>query len=392
MRIAFYAPLKPPTHATPSGDRAVARLFMRALEAAGHEVALASTLRSLDRDGAPARQRALRDAARAEARTLIDRWRAAPPEARPQAWFTYHVYHKAPDWIGPMASAALAIPYVIAEASFAPKRRDGPWALGHAAAEEAIRRADAVLAMTRDDAACLAPLVAPPRRLIAFPPFLDAAPYRAAQAARGRLRAALATAEPALDADAPWLIAVAMMRPGDKLASYRRLAAALGRIGTRSWRLLIVGDGPARADVEAAFAPWRDRVAFLGARPREDIPGLLAAADLFVWPAVNEAYGMAILEAQAAARAVVAGRVRGVADIVRDHETGLLVPADDDDAFAAAVAALLDDPDRRARLGARAAETVAARHDLAAAARRLDRILAAVRAGTPPDAAREAAP
>jgi len=376
MRIAFYAPLKAPTHAVPSGDRAVARLFMRALAAAGHRVELASTLRSLDRAGERTRQRALRDAARAEAGVLIERDRAAPAAERLDAWFTYHVYHKAPDWLGPAVSEALAIPYLIAEASFAPKRRDGPWAPGHAAAEDAIRRAGAVLAMTRDDAECLAPLISDPHRLIAFPPFLDAAPYRAARAARGRARAALAEAR-GLDSDDPWLIAVGMMRPGDKHASYRRLAAALGRIAARRWRLLVVGEGPARAAVEALFAPLgRDRIAFLGERPRAAIPELLAAAELFVWPAVNEAYGMAILEAQAAGLAVVAGRVRGVADIVRDRETGLLAPADDDDALAAAIATLLDDPVRRARLGARAAETVAARHDLAAAARRLDAALA----------------
>ena len=46
MRIAFYAPLKAPTHPVPSGDRRMARLLMAALEAGGHHVTLASTLRS----------------------------------------------------------------------------------------------------------------------------------------------------------------------------------------------------------------------------------------------------------------------------------------------------------------------------------------------------------
>ncbi|WP_035670480.1 hypothetical protein [Azospirillum brasilense] len=48
MRIAFYAPLKSPTHPVPSGDRRMARLLMAALERAGHAVTLASTLRSWD--------------------------------------------------------------------------------------------------------------------------------------------------------------------------------------------------------------------------------------------------------------------------------------------------------------------------------------------------------
>src|SRR3954467_10004329 len=51
MRIAFYAPLKSPTHGTPSGDRRVAGLYMDALAHAGHRVQVASTFRSYDGDG-----------------------------------------------------------------------------------------------------------------------------------------------------------------------------------------------------------------------------------------------------------------------------------------------------------------------------------------------------
>jgi len=371
MRVAFYAPLKAPGHAVPSGDRTVARLLVRAIEAAGHRVALASTLRAFEPRGDAARQRAIRDAAVAEAAAIVAHARASPAGTRPGAWFTYHLYHKAPDWLGPLVSRALGIPYLVAEASFAAKQKDGPWALGHAAAEAAIRRADAVLALTRDDMEGLAPLVAAPERLIAFPPFLDAVPWRAAREARQGARARLA-AEHGLAADAPWLAAVGMMRPGDKLDSYRLLAAALARLGARPWRLLIAGDGPARAAVEAAFAGLApERVVFLGALAPPALRPLLAAADLFAWPAVNEAYGMAILEAQAAGLPVVAGGARGVPDIVRDRETGLLARAGDAAGFAAALAALLDDAGLRRRLGARAAEVVAAEHDIAAAARRI---------------------
>jgi len=61
MRIAFYAPLKSPTHGTPSGDRRVAGLFMDALARAGHQVELVSTFRSYDAAGDPARQAGLRE-------------------------------------------------------------------------------------------------------------------------------------------------------------------------------------------------------------------------------------------------------------------------------------------------------------------------------------------
>ena len=80
------------------------------------------------------------------------------------------------------------------------------------------------------------------------------------------------------------------------------------------------------------------------------LPGLYAAADAYLWPAVNEAYGMAFLEAQAAGLPVVAGRSGGVPDVI--GETGILTPAGDRAAFAEAVAGLLDDETRRRDLGA----------------------------------------
>ena len=61
----------------------------------------------------------------------------------------------------------------------------------------------------------------------------------------------------------PELLAVGMMRPGDKLASYRVLGAALATV-TGDWRLTVVGDGPARGEVEAALAPVADRVVWRG--------------------------------------------------------------------------------------------------------------------------------
>ena len=100
-RIAFYAPLKAPTHPTPSGDRRMARLLIQALEAAGAEVALASDFRSYDGQGDAARQKALRAKGTAVADRLVGQYRALGDGERPTAWFTYHLYHKAPDWIGP---------------------------------------------------------------------------------------------------------------------------------------------------------------------------------------------------------------------------------------------------------------------------------------------------
>lgn len=362
MRIAFYAPMKAPDHPVPSGDRRMAGLIMAALASSGHEVILASRLRSWT-DGTDRRRQArIRARGRRIAEALVARWRAG---RRPDLWFTYHLYHKAPDWLGPAVADALGIPYVAAEASHAGKRAEGCWGEGHAAALAAIRRADLLFAMSAVDASGLVPVLPDPGRLLRLPPFLDAAPFAAAAATRHEARARWWQGQ-----EGPWLLAVGMMREGDKRRSYEVLADALARISDRPWRLALAGDGPAREAVLARFDPARVR--HLGLVPADAMPSLMAAADLLVWPAVNEAYGMALLEAQAAGLPVVAGTSGGVADIVQDRVTGLVTPPGDPAAFAMAVARLLDDPAWRRTLGAAASRRVAAVHGLSAAAARLD--------------------
>src|SRR5207248_3167939 len=109
-RVAFYAPLKPPDHPVPSGDRRIARLFLDALRIAGHQPFVASRLRTYDGAGDPARQERLHAVGLATAERLLRRWRQQPGAA-PDLWFTYHLYYKAPDWLGPAVSSALGIPY-----------------------------------------------------------------------------------------------------------------------------------------------------------------------------------------------------------------------------------------------------------------------------------------
>jgi glycosyltransferase involved in cell wall biosynthesis len=359
--VAFYAPLKPPDHPTPSGDRRMARALLAALAAAGRTVEVASRLRSYDRDGDTLRQRRIAALGARCAARLLRRYEGRPPAA----WLSYHAYHKSPDWLGPAVSAGLGIPYLIAEASFAPKQATGPWAGGHAASERAIRRADVVLVMTRRDAGCLAPLVVAPAELRSLPPFLDPAPFATARAMRQLYRAALAVRF-GLDRERLWLLAVAMMRRDVKLASYRLLGEALRAVAADGWQLLVVGDGPARGEVEAALG--QVDVRFAGSVAEESLPAFYAAADLMVWPAVREAYGLAMLEAQAAGVPVVAGREGGVEEVVRDGATGLLTAPRDPSAFARAVDALLGEPGRRRAMGEAAARFVAGERSTSQAA------------------------
>ncbi|MFO1189373.1 MAG: glycosyltransferase family 4 protein [Alphaproteobacteria bacterium] len=377
MNIAFYAPLKPPHHPVPSGDRRMARLLIEALGRGGHRVELAARLRSRRSAPDPMMQARLAEIGARLADLLVRRYRARPPMERPSLWFTYHLYYKAPDWIGPLVSDALDLPYVVAEASFAPKRAGGSWGAAHEATRIALGRADAVIGLNSHDAACVRPVLRPGAIFTFLPPFLDTAPFAKAAAERAAHRVRLAGLY-RLPLDEPWLLVVAMMRDGDKLASYRVLADALGRLTRQSFRLLIVGDGPARPAVGAAFSSLRaERIRWIGEMPADALPGFYAAADVLPWPAVNEAYGMALLEAQAAGLPVVAGRTGGVPDIVADRETGVLVVPGDAAAFAQALADLIDRPAWRDDLRQAALRRTQARHDIAGAAASLDAILAA---------------
>ena len=206
MRLAFYAPLKPPDHPVPSGDRRMAQLLMAALAARGHDVELASRLRSRDGAGNPARQMRLAAVAGRLAQRLVRRLQARPPEARPRAWITYHLYYKAPDWLGPRVAGALGIPYVVVEASLAAKRAGGPWSTGHAATAAALARAAAVVSFHARDEEALVGAVAQPARLHRLKPFLDAAPFAAAARARSiaaRSPRAMAS-RPARPGSSPW--------------------------------------------------------------------------------------------------------------------------------------------------------------------------------------------
>jgi glycosyltransferase involved in cell wall biosynthesis len=172
------------------------------------------------------------------------------------------------------------------------------------------------------------------------------------------------------------------MRYGDKLASYRILGNALSQLLDLPWSLEVIGDGPARRDVEDALYSLEERVTWVGEIGPTEIAGRLASADLCVWPALNEAFGMALLEAQASGVPVVAGAAGGVSEIVVHGITGLLVPPSDAPAFALAVRTLLIDHPRRAAFAEAARHRVRAEHDISSAARRLNAVFDAVSPGS----------
>ena len=348
MKIAFYAPLKSPGHARPSGDRRIAQLFINALQLAGCEVELASEMRAWEGAGDAHRQAQIKAQGQQAAAQLIARYRKQPAAQKPRCWFTYHPYHKAPDWMGPAVSEALDIPYIIAEASVAHKQQLGRWSDGYAQALEAVRRADLIFNLNSNDLAGLRPFVRRPENIISLKPFMNIP--ASANTTKLRLRDDIA-AQRNLEPNRYWLLCVAMMRNDSKLESYRILADTTARIERSDWQLLVVGDGPAESAVRDLFnfhPPGR--VHLLGRLDADFICRLMRASDLLVWPAQNEAFGMAVLEALGCGLPVVAGHSGGIGDIVSHTVTGLLVEQPDGRTMAAAVEKLLADPTTLARM------------------------------------------
>ncbi|GGL99586.1 glycosyltransferase family 4 protein [Nakamurella endophytica] len=150
--------------------------------------------------------------------------------------------------------------------------------------------------------------------------------------------------------------------------------------------LAVIGDGPDAHAVDEAVhrlpSDARVRVHRSGFRPHDEVPALLAAADVLVLPSVYEEMGSVLVEALQAGVPVVASRVGGVPAVVDDGVTGLLVPPSDPAALAAALDRLLADPDERAAMRAASlaraagydwhslAERVAEVYDAALTARR----------------------
>lgn len=356
-RALLYAPMNPPAPgAPPSGDRAMTGLLSRALELIGLRTEPASALRAYEGQGDGARQSAIAEAAKTESQRLIAQHRADPPAL----WLTYLNYYKSPDHLGPAVAKALGIPYVIVEASHAPRRATGEFAQPFAAAKRALESADAVIAMTGHDAVMLQQIV-PAERLHRLPPFIDAARFRGLRRKSGLT---------------PLILSVAMLRPGKKLVNFPLIAAALARISDLKWFYVVAGGGDGLAQAEAAFTRFpRDRITFMGAVPGEAMPSLYARADLYLWPGLKEAYGLSYLEAQASGLPVIACDTAGVPAVVDNGRGGLLTPAGDPDGLAQSLRILLLNRQTRDIMGEVAGEFVHGERDITHAAQHLRAIL-----------------
>ena len=188
-----------------------------------------------------------------------------------------------------------------------------------------------------------------PRRVVSIPTGIDVARFAPGDRAAARARVGL-------PAEAAIVGIVATLR---SWKGHRYLLEAIARLQRPGVLLVVVGDGPQRAALEAHTAELRIAQAVRFAGDRADVEEWMRAFDVFCLPSyANEGVPQALMQAMACGLPVVTTPVGSIEEIVRDGVTGVLVPPEDPGSLAAALAGLLDDAVRRDELG-RAARSAA---------------------------------
>jgi 2-deoxystreptamine N-acetyl-D-glucosaminyltransferase/2-deoxystreptamine glucosyltransferase len=217
-------------------------------------------------------------------------------------------------------------------------------AAGSAVERWLLPGADAVIALTPSTARQLRADGIPAGRVHVIPPGYDPALF------------ARAAADPFPGLPRPRVAYLGRLAPQKDVGTLLEAFAYLPS-GTR---LLLVGDGPDRAALQRRAQRFGSRVHFAGFVPHAAVPAVLQHVDLLVLPSLYEDLSSVLIEAMAAGLPVVATRVGGTADLVRDGVNGLLVAPRDPAALAAAISRILAGPAAAAQLSAAARRTAAA--------------------------------
>jgi glycosyltransferase involved in cell wall biosynthesis len=211
------------------------------------------------------------------------------------------------------------------------------------------RHTDALIAVSAEVRHDLVRLgVAAPEKFTVIPLGFDLTPFLD-DGDRARRRDAV-RAQWGIGADADVITLVSRLVPVKRIDRFLRVAQLLS--DRPRTRFVVVGDGELRQELSTS-EPARalgDRLLWAGFR--RDMPDVCFASDVVVLTSDNEGTPVSLIEAQAAGVPVVGTDVGGVRSAVRDGETGLLAPPDDEPRLASLIGSLLDDPARAARMGA----------------------------------------
>jgi glycosyltransferase involved in cell wall biosynthesis len=351
VKIAFYSPLKPITSAKPSGDLMIAKDLVHFFESKGHQVEVLSEFTTYRFFAKPRKYLEL-------LKELTEIWKRVE-DSPPDLFFTYHLYYKAPDPIGPLLSYFFNRPYVVFEGSYARRPRYSIKAfLGYYISRAGLKHADHIFADMSVDYEGLT-RIRGSEDLSYVAPAVDTQIFCPDEVRRRAFRQKHQIAD-----DQILISSVAMLRPGRKSEGIEFLLKSLKKIKNRNFVHFHAGGGEdLRRLKQKSKDLLKGRSQFLGMQTREELIDLYNASDIFAFPGIDEGFGLVYLEAQACGLPVVAFNNGGIPDAVLKDVTAFLTPLGDSKTYTNALIELIDNEKLRKTMSVAARDYCTRNHD-----------------------------
>ncbi|MGE3758726.1 MAG: glycosyltransferase family 4 protein, partial [Pseudobdellovibrionaceae bacterium] len=315
MKILFYAPLKPLSHPDPSGDREIARGLHQFFLDQGHEVEVLSEFRT------------------PRFYQKLGGWLGflkSLPEAlekairfKPDVIFTYHMYYKAPDPLGPICALALRKPYFIFEGMYSIRPRTQlEYLPGYLMSAGALKTVSHVFTDKTDDITGLKKILKDDQ-VTYMQPSIDLEYFTRDSESRKKLRS-----DWKIDFS-PVITCIAMLRADRKADGVKFLIECLSELKNEGmdFQAHFVGGGPCEKEIsELIQKELGESAVFHGSRGRHEVLSILNASDIFAFPGIDEGFGLVYTEAQAMGLPVVAFDNGGIPDAVDKNESGFVTP------------------------------------------------------------------
>lgn len=353
MKIAFCTPFKPLNHPRVSGDVTIAKGLVRFFQEKGHEVQLVPHVSTKRIWSTPQRWLQAHIAALEIQEYLIS-------ENRPDLWFTYHSYYKAPDIFGTLA-VKNNIPYTMFAPSHAPKRKQH-WktCTGYYLNKRALQKTSHIFSNKQRDLEGLEQVV-DSANITFIPPGIRTEDFTRDETTREENRTTWNAQNSVV------VLTVAMLREGTKSEGVEHVIKSCGTLLRNGYdiTLVVAGDGTMRSHLETqAQQLLPERHHFLGTVSSQKLPQLYSSCDIFAFPGINEGLGMVYLEAQSCGLPVVAWDHDGAPQVVTDGVTGIITPSYDSKKFTDAIGKLTASKQLRTTMGTAAATHAATNHNM----------------------------
>jgi len=214
-----------------------------------------------------------------------------------------------------------------------------PWLFKKEVSKTVLKNANAVIALTEDMKREIKKIC--DRNIFVIPNGIDLKKFEnlSRKEARSKLQ---------IEEDEKIIIFVGTLRSVKGVKHLIQAMVAIGREDTRA-KLMLVGNGKERPGLEELVKELvlERQVSFIGRAPNEDVPEYMVASDVFVLPSLSESFGIVNLEAMASGLPIVASKVGGLPEIVRDGKNGFLVEPKNPEQIAEKVLLLLGNDELR---------------------------------------------